>query len=99
MSKAKNRARKSLPKLHSIRAGHGNYVESSLEETAALLENIDENTIRKLKQLKITLKEEIEIIKEIEDNIVDLTEDEDELMTEIREAGEFRRKVCQRREN
>ena len=95
MSKAKKRVRKNLPKLHSIRAGHRNYVESSLEETAALLENIDENTIRKLKQLRITLKEEIEIIKDLEDDIVDLTEDEDELMTEIREAGEFRRKVCE----
>ena len=48
-----------------------------------LLENIDENTIRKLKRLKIPLKEEIEIIKDLEDDIVDLTEDEDELMTEI----------------
>ena len=95
MSKAKKKTRKSLPKLCSIRAGHRNYVESSLEETAALLENIDQNTIRKLKQLKITLKEEIEIIKDLEDDIVDLTEDEDELMTEIREAGEFRRKVCE----
>ena len=60
-----------------------------------MLENLNENTIRKLKQLKITLKEEIKIIKNLNNDIVEVTEDEDDLMSEIQKSGLSRRKVFQ----
>ena len=93
MSKNKKKPKKSPTKLYSIRRGQRDYVESTLEEATALFDNVNEDTIRKLKQLKITLTEEIEVIKDLDRDIIEIIEDEEDLRVEIQESGLFKRKV------
>ena len=67
-------------------------MESTLEEATALFENVNEDTIRKLKQLKITLTVQIEVIKDLDSDIVEITEDEDDVRMGIQESALFKRK-------
>ena len=86
----KAKALQSLEKTFRVRTGHRKYVEQTIESAKTLLADEQETNIPKMKQFKLTLKEELDIIKDLDSNIVDLTEDDEELFTEIREAGEFR---------
>ena len=87
------KALQSLEKTYKVRTGHRKYVEQTIESVKELIAETEETNVPKLKQLKLTLKEELDIIKNLDGNIIDLTEDDEELFTEIREAGEFRDSV------
>ena len=87
------KALQSLEKTCKVRTGHRKYLQQTIESVKELIAETEETNIPKLKQLKLTLKEELHIIKNLYGNIIDLTEDDEELFTEIQEAGEFRDSV------
>ena len=85
----KKKGTKSLDKTLSIRTGHRTFVDRTIESTDAVLETSEEQTATKLKQLKLTLKEELETLKHLDANVVELTEDEEEIFKDISDAGAF----------
>ena len=85
----KKKGTTSLDKTLSIRTGHRNFVDRTIESTDAVLETSEEQTAKKLKQLKLTSKEELETLKHLDANVVELTEDEEEIFNDISDAGAF----------
>eukprot|EP00112_Aurelia_sp_Birch-Aquarium-sp1_P020996 Seg554.7 transcript_id=Seg554.7/GoldUCD/mRNA.D3Y31 product="hypothetical protein" protein_id=Seg554.7/GoldUCD/D3Y31 len=86
----KAKALQSLGKTFKVRTGHRKYVEQTIKSAKEFIAEKEEMNIPKLKQCKLTLKEELDIIKNLDSNIIELTEDDEELFIEIQEAGEFR---------
>ena len=87
------KALQSLGKTCKVRTGHRKYVQQTIKSVKELIAETEETNIPKLKQLKLTLKEELDIIKNLDGNIIDLTEDDEELFTEIQEGGKFQDSV------
>eukprot|EP00794_Sanderia_malayensis_P005751 gene5751-biopygen4665 len=90
----KKKGGKSLEKNLSIRTGHRKFTEKTIEiaeETVAQSAEVGATT--KLKQLKVTLREELEVLKYLDDAVVELTDDDNEIFNDISDAGAFRSKV------
>ena len=93
MSKQSKKSKQSRDKLVSVRAGRRSYLNEITDNTNAVLENISIQSAQKLKQFKVRIKEELESIKALDDEIINLLDDDLELLTDIEHAGKFRDKI------
>ena len=95
MSKQSKKSKQSRDKLVSVRAGRRSYLNKIADNANAVLENISVQPAQKLKQFKVRIKEELESIKALDDEIINLLDDDLELLTDIKHAGEFREKITE----
>eukprot|EP00794_Sanderia_malayensis_P014818 gene14818-biopygen11901 len=85
---------KSLEKNLSIRTGHRKFTEKTIESAEkTVAQSAEVGATTKLKQLKVTLREELEVLKYLDDTVVELTDDDNEIFNDISDAGAFRSKV------
>eukprot|EP00794_Sanderia_malayensis_P002587 gene2587-biopygen2120 len=89
----KNRG-KSLEKNLSIRTGHRKFTEKKIEiAEGTVAQSAEVGATTKLKQLKVTLREELEVLKYLDEAVVELTDDDNEIFNNTSDAGAFRSKV------
>ena len=79
-------------KRTTIRGGHRAHVKRVLDDVGTTLENYDQTRKQKLLQLKITLNEKLETLKNLDEQILESCKDDD-IEAEILEAGSFREQV------
>ena len=79
-------------KRTKIRGGHQAHVKRVLDDVGTTLENYDQTRKQKLLQLKITLNEKLETLKNLDEQILESCKD-DVIKAEILETGSFRKQV------
>ena len=79
-------------KRTKIRGGHRAHVKRVLDDVGTTLENYDQTRKQKLLQLKITLNEKLETLKNLDEQILESCKDDD-IEAEILEEGSFREQV------
>ena len=83
-----------LTRKRKIRGGHRGSATRSLSEVYGLIEDYDSALEIRLKQKKITLEEILITLKTLDEQILDLTdEDDDKIAEEIEEANKFRERI------
>ena len=82
-----------IKKKIKIRQGHRGYLTKILCNADDNVQNYDGNQEKKLKQIRITLKERLDTLKTLDEEILELIEADDEISTEIEEAGKYRESV------
>ena len=60
---------------------------------SAMFSDTCANQEKKLKQIRITLKERLDTLKTLDEEILELIEADEEISTEIEEAGKYRESV------
>ena len=83
---------KGLTKKRKIRGGHRAYVTEILNTVKETLESYEAADEIKIKQHKLTLEERLQTLQKLDDQILELTDD-DSIVNEIEEAGNFRAEV------
>ncbi|CAB4037904.1 Hypothetical predicted protein, partial [Paramuricea clavata] len=82
-----------IKKKIKIRQGHRVYLTKILGNADDIVQNYDGNQEKKLKQIRITLKERLDTLKTLDEEILELIEADEEISTEIEEAGKYRESV------
>ena len=82
-----------IKKKIKIRQGHRAYLTKILGNADDNVQNYDGNQEKKLKQIRITLKERLDTLKTLDEEILELIEADEEISTEIEEAGKYRESV------
>ena len=83
-------------KLKQVRNGHRTTAKKKVNTTKELIQNYDPANLElhgKLKAICIALKEILEIVKEIDGQILDKTEEDSAINKEIEETTEFKEYV------
>ena len=81
-----------LSKKRKIRSGHRGSVTKTTAQVYEALEDVEAN-MSKLKQMKTTLQEKLDILQKLDDEIIDLIDNDDELEGEIERADSFRERI------
>ena len=87
-----------VKKKKKARAGHKSYLKKTLAETKICIEDFSEEKRARADQLRATLQEQLEAVRKLDDEILEILtgidEVEDaEIEQEIETAGEFRGEV------
>ena len=81
-----------LAKKRKVRGGHKAYLKRAIGNTRICLDTQPPDVLS-LRQNKLLLEEKLKTIKDIDDQILELVDDEEEIEKEIDEAGLFRENV------
>ena len=95
MSKQTKKSKKSCEKLSSIRLGHRRYLNEIVDNATAVLSDTSIHSEQKFKQFRLRIKEELESIRSLDEEIINLLEDNLEILADLQHAGEFRDKVTE----
>ena len=76
-----------------IRQGHKVYLMKILGMANETVQNCDESQEKKLKQIRITLQERLDILKTLDGEILELIEKDEEILVDTEDAGKFRQSV------
>ncbi|CAB4021799.1 Hypothetical predicted protein [Paramuricea clavata] len=79
-----------IKKKIKIRQGYRAYLTKILSNADDIVQNYDGNQEKKLKQIRITLKERLDTLNTLDEEILELIEADEEISTEIEEAGKYR---------
>ena len=89
-----------LVKKRRIRAGHKAVITKRLSEVKGILETVErepgepgEPDLVKLAQLKMALTEKLEVLKQLDNEILDLLESEEDITREIEQSDTFNQRV------
>ena len=86
-----------LVKKRRIRAGHKAIITKRLSEVKGILETVERETgepdLVKLAQLKMALTEKLEVLKQLDNEILDLLESEEDITHEIEQSDTFNQRV------
>ena len=78
-------------KLVNERKGHRTYVSMTLNSADDILKEYDKSQEEKLLSCKDILVEKLDTLQDLDDKIIELTDDEKALKEEIDRSSEFRR--------
>ena len=81
-----------LAKKRKVRGGHKAYLKRAIGNTRICLDSQPPDVLS-LRQNKLLLEEKLKTIKDIDDQILELVDDEEEIEKEIDDAGLFRENV------
>ena len=95
MSKQTKKSKQSCEKLSSIRLGRRRYLDEIVDNARAVLSDTSVHSEQKFKQFRLRIKEELESIRRLDEEIINLLEDDLEILTDLKHAGEFRDKVTE----
>ena len=90
MSKQAKKSKKNIERIYTVREGRRKYIQEICDDAKATLEDLEECTQVKLKQLKLRIKEELDSLKRLDDNILESIDDDNEVLGEIKRSGEIR---------
>ena len=90
MPKQAQKSPKNLGKLVSVREGRQSFLTEIADNAKIVLVDESLHSQLKFKQFKIRKNEELEYIKGLDNEIIDLLDDDLELLSDIKRAGEFR---------
>ena len=90
MSKQAKKSKKNIERIYTVREGRRKYIQEVCDDAKATLEDLEECTQVKLKQLKLRIKEELDSLKHLDDNILESIDDDNEVLGEIKRSGEIR---------
>ena len=82
-----------LTKKTRPRKGHRAYVTKQLSKVKEIVSNFNPDDVTALTQLKLTLTEKIETISRLDEQILELTEEEDAIEREIEESSEIKNEI------
>ena len=80
-----------LVKKKRVRGGHRRSLKKSLQQVETIIADKTDNS--KLPVLKITLKEKLEKLSTLDEEIADLMDDDDTMAEDVEEADEYKQKI------
>ena len=93
MPKQAKKSPKNLGKLVSVREGRQSYLTEIADNAKIVLVDESLHSQLKFKHFKIRKNEELEYIKGLANEIIDLLDEDLELLSDIKRTGEFRAKL------
>ena len=84
-----------MTKKKKSRQGHRVYAQKLMAKAEEIIKKYDPSQENKMKQLKISLEDRLEMIRALDAEILDELEDEKGIEEEIEEAGVFSERVLE----